>query len=163
MSDFLWPHGLQRARLPCPSLYPGICSKSCLLSQWCHLAISSSVAPFSSCPQSFPVSWLFTSGGQSIRTSVSVLPMNEYSGLISFRMDWFVLLAVQGTLKSLLQHHSLKASVLWHCLRYGPTLTAVHDYWKNHRLFNMLSRFVLGFLSRSKLLLISWLSLYCSI
>ena len=90
----------------------------------------------------------------------SFSPSNEYSGLISFRMDWFDLLAVQGTLKSLLQHYS---STLWHCLFYGPTLTAVHDYWKNRRLFNMLSRFVLAFLSRSKLLLISWLSLYCSI
>ena len=92
--------------------------------------------------------------------SFSFVPPNEYSGLISFRMDWFDLLAVQGTLKSLLQHHS---SILWHCLLYSPTLTAVHDYWKNRRLFNMLSRFVLAFLSRSKLLLISWLSPYCSI
>ena len=80
-------------------------------------------------------------------------------------MDWFDL-AVQGTLKSLLQHHSLKALILWHCLLYGPTLTAVHDYWKDglllakSLLFNMLSRFVLAFLSKSKLLLISWLSFY---
>ena len=59
----------------------------------------------------------------------SINPSNEYSGLISFRVD---LLAVQGTLKSLLQHHSWKASVFWHCLLYGPTLTSIYDYWKNH-------------------------------
>ena len=96
--------------------------------------------PFSSCPQSFPVSGsfpvnrLFASGGQSIRASPSalVLPMNIL-GLISFSVDWFDLLAVQGTLKSLLQHHSLKASILWHSafFIYGPTLTSLHDYWKD--------------------------------
>ena len=93
MSDSLWPHGLQQARLPCPSLSPGVCSKSGPLSQWCHPTISSSVAPFS-CPQSFPasesfpISWLFASGGQSI--GVSVLSMNEYSELISFRIDCLI-------------------------------------------------------------------------
>ena len=88
-------------------------------SQWCHPAISSSVIPFSSCPQSlpasgsFPVSQLFAWGGQSIgvSASASVLPMNTQD--FSFRMDWLDLLAVQGTLKSLLQHHSSKASILW--------------------------------------------------
>ena len=88
------------------------------LSWWCHPTISSSVAPFSSCPQSFPasgsfpVSQMFASGGQSIgaSASTSVLPM-DIPGLISFRMDWFDLLAVQGTLKSLLQHHSSKSSI----------------------------------------------------
>ena len=66
----------------------------------------------------------------------SISPSNEYSGLISFRIDWFNLLAVQGILKSLLQHHSLKASILWLMLSllYGPTLTSAHDYWKNHSL-----------------------------
>ena len=114
MSHSLWPHGLQHARLPCPSLSPGAYSNSCPLSQWCHPTISSSVVPFSSCLQSFPasgsfpVSWLFTSGGQSIGASAS----NECSGLISSRIDWFDLLAVQGTLKSLLQHHSWKAPIL---------------------------------------------------
>ena len=95
-------------------------STSCPLSQWCHPAILSSVVPFSSCLQSFPASGsfpmnqLFASGGQSIGISVSTsVPSNEYSGLISFRMDWLDLLSVQGTLKSLLQHHSSKASVLW--------------------------------------------------
>ena len=64
--------------------------------------------------------------------SFSISPANEYSGLISFRMDWLDLLAVQGTLKRLLQHHSSKASILALRLFYGPTLTSVHDYWKNH-------------------------------
>ena len=97
MSDFLWPHEMQHARLPFPSLSPGVCSNSCPLSQWCYITISSSATPFSFCLQSFPasgsfpMSWLFTSGGQSIGASASVLPMNEYSGLISFRIDWLVL------------------------------------------------------------------------
>ena len=65
----------------------------------------------------------------------SISPSNEYSGLIFFRMNWLDLLAVQGTLKSLLQHHSSKASIFWHSsLLYGPTLTSIHDYWKNHSL-----------------------------
>ena len=84
MSDSLWPHGLQHARLPCPSSTPGVCSNSRPLSGWCHPTMLSSVAPFSSCLKSFPasgsfpMSWLFPSGGQSIGTSASasVLPMN---------------------------------------------------------------------------------------
>ena len=82
MSNSLWPHELQHARLPCPSPTPGVCSNSCPLIQWCHPTISSSVVPFSSYPQSFPasgsfpMSWLFASGGQSIGASASVLPMN---------------------------------------------------------------------------------------
>ena len=111
-------HGLQHTRLPCPSLSPGVCSSSCPLSVWCYPTISSSVALFSSCPQSFPasgsfpMSQFFTSGGRCWSLSFSIRLSNEYSGLISFRIDWFDLLAVQGTLKSLLQHHSLKASIL---------------------------------------------------
>ena len=66
--------------------------------------------------------------------SFSISPSNEYSGLISLRMDWLDLLAVQGTLKSLLQHHSSKASILRHCFLYSPTLTSIHDHWKNHSL-----------------------------
>ena len=98
--------------------------------------------------------------------SFSISLSNEYSGLISFRIDWFDLLAVQWTLKSLLQHHSSKASIL--SLLFGPTLTSVHDYWKNYSfdntdlcrevmslLFNTLSRFVTAFLPKSKCLLIS--------
>ena len=89
MSDSLWPHGLQPARLPCPSLSPGACSNSCPLSQWCHPAISSSVISFSSCLQSFTVSGsflmihLFTSGGQSIGVSASALVF-----LVNIQ-DWF--------------------------------------------------------------------------
>ena len=77
----------------------------------------------SALPIRWPEYWSF---------SFSISPSNEYSGLISFRMDWFDLLAVQGTLTSLLKHHSSKASILWRSLFYGPTLTSVHDCWKNH-------------------------------
>ena len=96
VSYSLWPYRLQHTRLPCPSLFPRVCSNSYPLSQWCHPTISSSVAPFSSCLQSFPasgsfpMSWLFTSGGQSIGASESAFPMNirgwfllELTGLIS--------------------------------------------------------------------------------
>ena len=121
VSDSLWPHGLQHARLLCLSPTPRVYSNSRPLSWWCHPTISSYVIPFSSRLQSFPasgsfqMSQLFASGGQTIGSfSFSISPSNEYSGLISFRMDWFDLLAVQGTLKSLLQHHSSKASILWH-------------------------------------------------
>ena len=144
---------------------------------WCHPSISSSVVPFSSCPQSFPLSGSFqmsqflAPGGQSIgvSASTSVPPMN--TGLISFRMDWLDLLAVQGTLKSLLQHHSSKASILRHSAVFIVQLS--HPYKTTGKtialtrktfvtkvmslLFNMLSRLVTAFLPRSKCLLISWL------
>ena len=116
MSDSLWPHVLQHIRLPCPSPAPGVYSNSCPLSQWCHPTISSSVIPFSSHIQSFPGSGFFLGsqffalGGQSFSFSIS--PSNAYSGLIAFRIDWLDLLAVQGTHKSLLQHHSSKAAIL---------------------------------------------------
>ena len=119
MSDSLQPHEPQHARPPCPSPAPGVYLNPCPSSWWCHATISSSVIPFSSCPQSFPasgsfqMSQLFASGGQSIGSfSFSISPSNEHPGLISFRMDCLDLLAVQGTLKSLLQHHSSKASIL---------------------------------------------------
>ena len=110
---------MQHARPPCPSPTPGVYLNSSPSSRCCHPTISSSVIPFSSFSQSFPasgsfqISQLFTSGSQSIvvSASASVLPMNT-PGLISFRMDWLDLLAVQGTLKSLLQYHSSKASIL---------------------------------------------------
>ena len=102
--------------------------------------------------------------------SFSNSPSNEYSGLISFRIDWFNILEVQGTLKSLPEHYNSKASFMDPL--YGPTLTSVHDYWKNHSfdyvdlgwkmmpvLFNMLFSFALAFLPRSKCPLISWLQL----
>ena len=118
VSDTLQPHRLQHARLPCPSPAPRVCSNSCPLSQWCHPTISSSVVLFlhsifasirvfsneSVLSIKWPKCWSF---------SFNISPSNEYSGLISFRVDWLDLLAVHGTLKSLLQHHSLKASILW--------------------------------------------------
>ena len=153
-------------------------SNSCPLSQWCHPANSSSVIPLSSCLQSFPasgsfpMSQFFASGGQ--RTGVlaltSALP-NKYSGLISFRMDWLDLLAVQGALKSLLQDHSLKSSILWCSAFFIVQLS--HPYMTTGKtialarwtfvgkvmslLFNTLSRWVITFLPRSRRLLISWL------
>ena len=115
MSDSLQPHGLQHVRLPCPSPTPEAYSDSCPSSWWCHLSILSSVIPFSSCLQSFPASGSFPmSQFFALRQpkywsfSFSISPSNEYSGVISFRIDWLDLLAVQGTLKSLLQHHSQK-------------------------------------------------------
>ena len=141
MSDSLWPHRLQHARPPCPSPTPGVYSNSCPLSRWCHLAISSSVVHFSSCLQyflasgSFPLSQLFTSGGQSIgvSASTSVLPMNTQDWAPLGWTDWLDLLAVQGTLKESSptpQFKSINSSAL--SLLYSPTLTSIHDYWKNH-------------------------------
>ena len=118
MSNSQWSHGLQQARPPCPSPAPGVYSNSCPSHLWCHPIISYSVVPFSSSLQYFPasgsfqISQLFALGGQSIGSfSFSISPPNEPPGLISFRIDWLDLLAVQGTLKSLLQHHSSKASI----------------------------------------------------
>ena len=143
LSDFWRLHWLQHARLPCASPTPRVYPSSCTLSRWCHPTISSSVVPFSSCLQSSPVSGSFslsqfiTSGGQStgLSASASILPMNI--------QDWFPLgwtggfLAVQGTLKSFLQYHSSSAlSINSSALSflYSPTLTSIHDYWKNHSL-----------------------------
>ena len=119
MSDSLRPHESQHARPPCPSPTPRVHSNSYPSSWWCHPAVSSSVIPFSSCPQSLPVSGscpmsqLFAWGGQSIWSfSFSTSPSNEHPGLVSFRMDWSDLFAGQGTLKSLLQQHSSKACIL---------------------------------------------------
>ena len=118
MSDSLWPHGLQNARPPCLSPDPGVYPSSCPLSRWCHPTISSSVVPFSSCLQSFPASRFSSESVLCIRWpkywsfSFNINPSNEHSGLISFRIDWLDLFAVQGTLKSLLEHHSSKASIL---------------------------------------------------
>ena len=119
VSESLEPHGLHHTRLPCPSPTPRAYSNSCPSSGWCHPTISSSVVPFSSCLQSFPASGPFQmSPFFGIRWpkywsfSFSISPSIEYSGQISFRVVWFDLLAVQQTLKSLLQHHSSKASIL---------------------------------------------------
>ena len=147
------------------------------LSQWCHPAISSSAVPFSFCPQSLPAS-VFSNGSTLCMRwpkywsfSFSIIPSKEIPGLISFRMDWLDLLAVQWTLKSLLQHHSSKASVL-QCSAFF-TVQLSHPYMTTGKpialtrrtfvskvmslLFNMLSRLVITFLPRNKCLLISWL------
>ena len=159
VSDSLQPHGLQHSRLPCPSPTPGACSNSWPSSQWCHPTISSFVVPFS-CLQSFSVSRAFpmcqflVSGGQSIgvSASASVLPMNI--------QDWFPLrltcLILQSKgLKSLLQHHSSKALILW-CSAFfmvqlshlymttGKTIALTRRTFVGKvTLFNMLSRFVI--------------------
>ena len=145
MSDSLWPHEQQHARPPCPSPAPGVYPNSCPLSRWCHPAISSSFIPFHPLlllPSIFPSIRVF-SNELAVRIrwpkywsfSFSVSPSNEHPGLISFRMDWLDLLAVQGTLKSLLQHHSSKASVLCRSAFFmGPALISILDHWKNHSL-----------------------------
>ena len=122
VSDSLWPHELQHARLPCHLLSPGVCSNSCLLSRWCHPTISSSIVPFF-CLQSFPasgsfpVSWLFISDDQSIgaSASASVLPVNIQGWFPLVLTGWISLLS-KGLL-SLFQHHSSKASIFW-CLAF---------------------------------------------
>ena len=132
MYDPWWPHGLQHARLPSPSLSHEICSNSCPLNWWCHPTISSSVTPFS-CLQIFPGIMVF-SNKSALRVrwpkygsfSFSIHPSNEYSGLTSFRIDWFDLIAVQGTLKSLLQHHNSKASILWRSVFFIVQLSHPH-------------------------------------
>ena len=177
MSDSLRPHELQHTTPSCPSPTPGGHPNSCPLSRWCHPAISSSVVPFSSCPQSLPASVFSNESTLHMRCSkywsfsFSIIPSKEHPGLISFRMDCLDLLAVQGTLKSLLQHHSSKASSLQHSAFFTVQLS--HPYMTTGKttaltkwtfvgkvmslLFNMLYRLVITFLSKSKHLLISWL------
>ena len=177
VSNSLQPHGLQHARPPYPSVTPEVYLNSCPLSQRCHSTISSSVVPFSQL-QSFPASGTFANESifhirwpKDWSFSFSISPSNEYSGLIFFRMDWLDLLAVQGTLKSLLQHHSSKASTLQRSAFFMVQLS--HPYMTTGKtivltrhtfvgkvmspLFNMLSKLVITFLPRSKHLLISWL------
>ena len=131
--------GLQHPRLPCPSPSPRVCSNSCRLMMMpsSHLILC---RPLLLPPSIFPSIRVF-SNESALRNrwpkywsfSFSISLSNEYSGLISFRIDWFDLLAVQGTPKNLLQHHTSKASILWALsLLYGLTLTSIHDYWKNH-------------------------------
>ena len=169
LCPILWDPRLLHARPPCPSAIPGVYPNSCPLIQWCHPTISSSVIPFSSHLQSFPesgsfqMSQLFASGGQNIGSSAlaSVLPMNT--------QDWFPLgwpgwIALQGTLKSLLQHQTSKASILLHSAFLIIQLS--HPYMTTSKtialtrrtsvgkvmslLFNMPSRLVITFLPRSK-------------
>ena len=119
MSNSLWPHGLQYDRPPCPSPTPRVYSNSCPLSQWCHPTISCSVIPFSSHLQFFQHKDLFkwvSSLHQVAKVLEFQLQHQSFQWKFrtdSFRIDWLDLLAVQGTLKSLLQHHSSKASILW--------------------------------------------------
>ena len=133
MSGSLLPHGLQHARLPCPSPSPRVCPDSCPLSQWCHPTISSSVTLFSSCPQSlpasgsFPKSWLFASGGQSLGASASVLPKNI--------QDWFpvgltgwISLKSTGLSRVFSNTTDQKHQFLSAQPSYGPTLISIHDY-----------------------------------
>ena len=136
----LWPHGLQHARLPCPSLSPTFAQIHVHLVND-TIQPSHSLSPLLLLPSVFPSLRIFSSElAFSIRWakywsfSFSISPSSEYSGLVSFSIDWFDLLAVQGTLKSLLQHHSLATSILRHSafFMYGPTLTSIHDYWKDH-------------------------------
>ena len=142
MSDSLRPHGVQHARLRCPSLSHRVCSNSCPLNWWCHPTISSSVTLFSFCPQSFPVSGsfpvnqLFASSGQNIgaSASASVLPVNI--------QDWFPL-GLTGLVFLLSKGLSrvFSSTTVWKIenlyfsslsLLYGPNLTSSNDYWKNH-------------------------------
>ena len=163
VSDCLQPHKLQHARPPCPSQNPRVYPNSGPSSQWCHPTISPSVAPFSSYPQSLPASGSFPMSQLPMRWpkywsfSFNTSPSNEQPGLISFRMDWLDLFAVQGTPKSLLQHHSSKPSILWHSAFFTVQLS--HPYMTTGKtialtrwtfvgkvmslLFNMLSRLVI--------------------
>ena len=179
MSDSLWLHELQHAKPPCPSPTPGVHSNSCPSSRWCHPAISSSVIPFSSCPQSlpasgsFPMSQLFAWGGKSIgvSASASVLPMNtqDWSPL-----GWTCWMSLQSKglsrvfSNTKVQKHQFFGAQLSsqsHTYIYMTTgKTIALSRWTFvgkviSLLFNILSRLVITFLPRSKRLLISWLQL----
>ena len=142
VSYSLRPHGLQHTKPPCPSPTPRVYINSCPLSQWYHLTISSSVIPFSSCPQAFPasgsfqMSQLFTSGGQNtgVSASASVLPMNTQDWFSLGWTDWISLqskgLSRLFSNTTVQKHQFLSAQLsLW-----PTTLTSIHDYWKNHSL-----------------------------
>ena len=138
VSNSLWPHELQHARLPCPSPTPGPYSNSCPLSQWYHPTISSSIIPFSSCLQyllakgSFQMSQFFyIRWPKNWSFCFSISPANEYLRLISFRMDWLNLLAVQGILKRSSptpQFKSINFSML--SFLHSPILTSIHNHWE---------------------------------
>ena len=130
----LWPPGLKHTRLPSPSPSPGACSNSCPLIRWCHPTISSSAAPFSFCLQSFltlgsfPVSWVFMTGGQKIGVSASsISPSHEYSGLMSFRIFRSLCCPKDSQESSpASQYESINSLAL--SLLYGPTLASIRDY-----------------------------------
>ena len=142
VSDSLRPHELQHARPPCPSPTPGVHSDSCPSSQWYHPAISSSVVPFSSCPQSlqaaesFPMNQLFTWGGQSTGVSALALflPQNTQDRSPLGWTGWISLQSKGLYQKSSPTPHfkSINSSAL--SFRHSPTLTSIHDHWKNHSL-----------------------------
>ena len=141
VSDSLWPHEPQHARPPCPSPTPRVHPNPCPSSRWCYPTISSSVIPFPPCPQSFPVSGsfqisqLFTSGGQSVgvAASTSVLPMNTQDWFPLKWTGWISLQSGDSQEFSPTPHFkSINSSVL--SFLYSPTLTSMHDYWKNHSL-----------------------------
>ena len=177
MSNSLQPHRLQYARLPCPSTTPRACLNSC---PWVGGAIQPSHPLSSPSPSALNLSqlqglfkWVSSSHqvAKVLEYSFSVSPSNEYSELISFRMEWLDLPAVQGTLKSVLQHHSSKASILLCSAFFIFQLS--HPYMTTGKtialtrwtfigkvmslLFNMLSRLLIVFLAMNKHLLISWL------
>ena len=137
MSDFLWPHGLQHTRPPCPSLTPGIYSNSCPLSRWCHLTISFSVVPFSHL-QSFPASGsfqmseFFTSSGQSIgvSASASILPMNTQDLSPLGGTGWISLQSKE--LSRVFPNTTVQKHKFFGAQLYSSTLTFIHDYWTNH-------------------------------
>ena len=140
----LQPHELHNPRLSsCPSLSPRVCSTSCPLSQWCYLTISSSVIPFSSRLQSFPASGSSNDSALRIRWpkywsfSFSICHFNEYSGLISFRIDWLDLLTVQGILKSLLQHHNWKSLIVQHSAFFMVQSPYYFIIFRNFLLLNL--------------------------
>ena len=178
MSDSLRPHESQHSRPPCPSPTPRVYSNLRPLSQWCHPTHLILCHPLLLLPSIFPSirgfsneSVLYIRWPKDWSSSFSISPSNEYSGLISFRIEWLDLLAIQGTFKSLLQHHSSKASILWRSAFFIVQFS--HPYMTTGKtialtrwtfvgkvmslLFSMLSRLVIAFLPRSKHLLISWL------
>ena len=143
VSNSLGPHELQHARPPCQSPTPGVYPNSCPLSQWCHPAISSSVIPFSSCPQLFPKSGtfkmgqLFASGSQSIgvSASTSVLPLNiqDWSPL-----EWTGWISLQSKgLSRVFSNTTVQKHQFFGALLHSPTLISIHDHWKNHSLDEM--------------------------
>ena len=141
VSNSLQLHRLQHAGLPCPSPSLRVCSYSYLLSQWCHPTLSS-CHPLLLLPSIFPSIKIFSNeSALRIRCptcwNFSISPSNEYSGLVSFRIDWFDLLAVQVTLESLLQHQNSKASILQCSTFFMVQLTSIHDSWKSLDYMNL--------------------------
>ena len=140
------PHVPQHARPPCRSPTPGVYSNSSPLSRWCHPTNFILCRPLLLLPSIIPSIRVFSNEWKGHfriwwpkywSFSFDISPFNGHSGLISFRMDWLDLLAVQGTLKGLLQHHSSKASILQCSALYSPALTSIYDFWKNHSLDKM--------------------------